>query len=198
MNDNIEIWKNIQGYEGLYQVSNFGRVRSLDKKVKCRGGKYRLMSGRIMRSVHSGTNYSAVNLYKGKHHRMQYVHRLVAEAFIPNPNGYLEINHKDENKENNNVSNLEWCDRTYNNNYGIHNLRISQARKSNVKYTKQSIRNGQKQSKPVVQFTLDGKEIKEYPSTAEAGRQNGFKKCAIANCCCGRQKTSYGYIWKYK
>lgn len=198
MNNDIEVWKDIQGYEGLYQVSNFGRVRSLDKKVKCRGGKYRLVKGRIMQPVHSGANYSAINLYKDKHHHMQYVHRLVAKAFIPNPNGYLEINHKDENKDNNNVSNLEWCDRIYNNNYGTHNARTSKTRKSAPKYAKQSIRNGRKQSKPVIQLTLDGKTINEYPSVAEAGRQNGFKKCAIANCCCGRQKTSYGFIWRYK
>ena len=198
MNNNIEVWKNIQGYEELYQVSNLGRVRSLDKKVKCRGGKYRLMKGQIIRPIHSGANYSAVNLYKNKHHHMQYVHRLVAEAFIPNPNGHLEINHKDENKGNNNVSNLEWCNRTYNNNYGTHNARTSETRKSNSRYARQSIKNGQKQSKPVIQLTLEGKVIAEYSSTAEAGRQNGFKKCAIANCCCGRQKTSYGFVWKYK
>ena len=108
-----EIWKDVVGYEGLYQVSNKGRVKSLhiQEKVLC--------------NLDSGY-YNTINLFKdgkGKHY---YVHRLVAQAFIPNPNNYPQINHKDENHYNNNVENLEWCTSKYNCNYGTRNIRFSE------------------------------------------------------------------------
>lgn len=101
----IEIWKDIKGYEGLYQISNCGNVKSL----KTNKNLY----------LSDSKGYQRVGLYKGK--RIMYaVHRLVAETFIPNPNNYPCVNHKDYNKKNNNVTNLEWCNHKYNNNYGSH------------------------------------------------------------------------------
>lgn len=128
----IEEWRPIEGYEGLYEVSNTGQVRSLDMYVKSRYGNYRLHKGKVLSPAKDTNGYLKVNLcYDGKDKIIR-VHRLVAQAFIPNPDNLLEVNHKDEVKSNNCVENLEWCDRKYNINYG--------SRKDKVRDTK--IKNG--------------------------------------------------------
>ena len=127
-----EEWRPIEGYEGLYEVSNLGRVRSLDMYVKSRYGNYRLHKGKVLSPAKDTNGYLFVNLtYNGKHNTIR-VHRLVALTFIPNPDNLPEVNHKDEDKSNNRVDNLEFCDRKYNINYG--------SRKDKVKDTK--IKNG--------------------------------------------------------
>lgn len=169
-----EIWKDIIGYEGLYQVSNFGRVKSF------KFGKERILK--------PGTNkygYLIVILCKNGKVKHFYVHRLVAEAFIPNPHNYPCVNHKDECKTNNNVNNLEWCTYTYNNNYGTKIERISKNRDTS------------KYFKPILQYTLDGVFVREWKSIAEAGR-NGFNQGHITDCCRGVRKTHKGFIFKYK
>lgn len=114
-----EIWKDIEGYEGLYQVSNLGRVRSFDRIDRLG----RLRPGVILRPLMNTYGYIQVSFCKeGKEKKLQ-VHRLVAQAFIPNPEGLPQINHKDENPKNNRVDNLEWCDGKYNCNYGTRNER---------------------------------------------------------------------------
>lgn len=112
--------------------------------------------------------YKCVTLNMDGKYKLMSVHRLVAQAFIPNPNNYPEVNHKDENPENNTASNLEWCDRTYNNNYGTRNLRsgLSQANREDV-------------SKPVVQYDRSGNYIAEYPSAQEAHRKTNSKRKII-------------------
>lgn len=134
-----EEWRDIKGYEGLYQVSNFGRVRSLDRfkiQVSKSGNSYRAYCpGRILQqSYRSKTaKYLRVNLYRLagngiKSHGVSFmVHQLVADAFIPNPNNLPEVNHRDENKENNRADNLEWCTTKYNCNYGNRNKKIAKA-----------------------------------------------------------------------
>ena len=175
MNENNEIWRDIEGYEGLYQVSNCGRVRSL------KFGKER-----ILNPVKIGSGYLQVGLYKNEKQKKFKVHRLVAKAFIPNPNNLPEINHRDEDKTNNKVVNLEWCSSKYNINYGTRNQRVVE------KNT-----NG-KCSKPVLQFTKSREFVKEWKSTHDVERNLGYCHGKISACCIGKQKTSYRFIWKYK
>lgn len=173
----MEEWRNIDEYEGLYQVSNCGRVKS----TQYYHGTYE----RIMKLNKRNDGYIGVQLWKNGKCKSYLVHRLVAQAFLNNPYNLTEVNHKDEDKSNNNVNNIEWCNRVYNNNYGTVKQRIA------YKMT-----NG-KLSKTVYQYTLDGEFIAEYPSTHEVERQTGFNNAYIGKCCLGKFKTAYGYIWKY-
>lgn len=169
-----EIWKDIEGYEGLYQVSNMGRVRSLRKNIILR------------QSITNG--YEKAALYKNKKgYKYFLIHRLVANAFIPNPDNLPQVNHKDENKLNNCVDNLEWCTQEYNINYGTGIARRTQLFNTNGKL-----------SKPVLQYTLEGIFIKEWKSTMDVQRNLGFEHANISRCCRGKQSYAYGYIWKYK
>lgn len=125
----IEEWRTISGYEGLYEVSSYGRVRSVDRYVKGRYGNYRLHKGKILSLELSNSGYYFVELthkYKRKHF---YVHRLVAEAFIDNLHSFRDVNHKDEDKTNNIADNLEWCDHKYNCNYGT---KTERQKKTNI------------------------------------------------------------------
>ena len=160
-----EYWKPVVGYEGLYMVSNWGRVKSI------KFGKER-----ILKPVTNSSGYLLVGLYKNNIEKKYSVHRLVAEAFIPNPYNLPQVNHRDENKLNNNVDNLEWCTNEYNINYGTRTERYS---------------------KSVLQYTLDGEFVGEWPSTRECGR-NGFNQGSVSACCRGELKTHKGFIWRYK
>ena len=173
----MEIWKDIKGYEGLYQISNYGNVKSLNYK---RTGKERLMKPALQ------TNGYFFVWLCNKQNKCFFIHRLVADAFIPNPDNLPCVNHKDEDKTNNHVNNLEWCTNKYNNEYGT---RLKRFRETQLK--------NHKLSKKVYQYTLDGKFVKEWDSTMECGR-NGFDQGAIVRCCKGERKTHRGYIWTYK
>ena len=128
----IEEWRSIEGYEGLYEVSNTGQVRSLDRYVKGKGKSYRLQKGKMLSPIKNKDGYLQVNLCCNGKNKMFLVHRLAAQAFLLNPDNLPEINHKDEDKTNNSVDNLEYCDRSYNINYG--------SRKDKVRDT--AIKNG--------------------------------------------------------
>lgn len=173
-----EIWKDIKGYEGKYQVSNLGNVKSITRKDS-RGNT---VNGRIMKQETTKLGYKRVQLLNGsrkdKAHKL--VHRLVAEAFIQNINNYSCINHINEDKTDNRVENLEWCDHQYNNTYGN---RIE-------KMTK-------KHFKPVEQYDLNMNLICVYASLAEAGEKTNTFPSAISCCCNGKYKTAGGSIWKY-
>ena len=176
-----EIWKTIEGFEGLYEVSNLGRVRSLDRVRKAGYGSTANVKGKIL-TPHclNGRKYYIVTLCRNEVGKHYLIHRLVATAFIDNPYNLPAVNHKDENPSNNNVSNLEWCDRKYNVNYGTARDRISRTR-----------------GKVVVQYDIEGNEISRYWSAREAARQIGKSQAAISRCCLGEYKSAYGYIWKY-
>ena len=172
-----EVWKDIDGYEGLYEVSNLGRVKSL------KFGKER-----ILKTDMSPKGYLRVQLWKNNKGIRYLVHRLVAQAFLDNPDNLPCINHRDENPSNNNVDNIEWCTHKYNINYGTCiQRRVNKTRGVN------NIKN----SKTVYQYSLDGELVKEWQSAAEIERQLGFASSSINVCCLGKKKTSHGYIWSY-
>lgn len=192
-----EIWKMIPGYEGLYMVSSLGRVKSLNY--------HRTGVEKVLKPVDK--RYLRVRLFsKDGTNKLFSVHRLVAMAFIPNPDNLPEVNHKDENKLNNCVDNLEWCTRKYNANYGTAKQRWGEKQRGRKKPPEQVAkqaakirgRYNTKCSKPVLQCSKDGEVIKEWPSMQEAERQFGFGHSNIAACCNGRAKTYKGFIWEYK
>lgn len=180
-----EIWKSVKDYEGLYEISSLGRLRSLPKLCGLSPRKLK-----IKKSVADKYGYLRVPLYKNGVAKNKQIHRLVAEAFIPNPNGYDQVNHRDENKQNNVVSNLEWCDTYYNSNYGSRNNTIS------VKMKGKNI-NSPSLSKRVAQYTKDGTLITIYQSSMEAYRKTGCDSSSIIKCCKGKLKSTKGYVWHY-
>ena len=172
-----EVWKDIPNYEGLYQASNYGKIISLHyKKTK------------ELKPRKANHGYLKVALFKNGIRKEISVHRMIATLFLDNPNGYNEVNHKDENVTNNFVCNLEWCDRVYNCNYGTRNKRIS---KSNI--------NNEKKTKKVNQYDLQGNFIKTWNSIKEISEKLGICNSHIGDCCKGiyGRKTSGGYKWKY-
>lgn len=163
------IWKDIKGYEGLYKVNNVGDVLSIARKGNWRGNHLLVPSN-------DGHGYRQVNICKNGKLKSVKVHRLVAEAFIPNPHGYREVNHIDENKWNCEATNLEWCTRAYNVNYGERT---------------------QKTSTKIAMFTKDGKYIQSFNSMREACRICGFPYVGnIARAIKRERCTAYGYVWK--
>ena len=175
MNETEE-WKDVVGYENLYKVSNFGNVMSLIHKKP-----------RLLKPGKNNKGYLLVDLQVFNEHKRFLIHRLVAQAFIPNPYNLPQVNHKDECKTNNRVENLEWCDQLYNVNYGTAKDRISK-----------TLTNRKDLSKPVFQFDKNGKFISEYPSTSEAKRKTGINEGNICRVCQGERKSAGGYVWKYK
>lgn len=183
-----EVWKDIEGYEGLYQVSNKGRVKRLERVTADKNGrkyhkKEKILKGRLNRSG----GYLRVNLHDNKGRRNHLaVHRLVAKAFIPNPEDKPQVNHKDEVKTNNCVENLEWMTNKENINYGTRNERMTKALRNHVAF-----------SKTVVQYSKAGELIEVYPSINEVERQLGFAHSNIIKVIQGKRKTCGGFVWKY-
>ncbi len=177
----MEVWKDIPGYEGKYQVSTLGNVRGLDYIVYEKSGKSRLHKGRILKTFKVTGGYHCLKLQVGNKKKHFLVHRLVAMAFIPNPNNYDTVNHKDENVDNNRVENLEWLSLYQNNRYGSHDNNM---RKS--------------LSKPVLQYSMDGTFIREFESFAAVKRLLGFNASNVNKAAKGIHKSAKGYIWKYK
>lgn len=169
MNDiGMEEWKNIKRFEGLYQISNMGNVRSLNYKRThiIKNMRLRLNTNRYLSVILRNNNKSYPLM----------IHRIVAESFIPNPNNYKEVNHKDEDKTNNRTDNLEWCTSKYNANYGTRNIRVAL-----------------KESKPVKGTNINTGEKIFFKSMAEATR-NGFRH--VSECCSNKVKQDKGYKWE--
>lgn len=165
----LEEWRDIKGYEGLYQVSNMGRVKSLKRK-----------EGRILRPGIRGGGYMFVVLCASGNKKYLLVHRLVCEAFHENPEGKPQVNHINENKTDNRDCNLEWCTAKENCSHGTRSAKISKAK-----------------SKPIGQYTLNGELVKVWQSVNEAERQTGFNQSNISKAAHGKYKQSYNFIWKY-
>ena len=171
----METWKNIKGYEGLYQVSSMGRVKSLERK-DCLG---RIVKERVLKPGMDKDGYLFVNLCAGGK-RTFFVHRLVCQAFHENPGNKPQVNHLNEAKTDNRACNLEWATAKENLNHGTHNERMAKTL-----------------SKPICQYTLDEKIVKTWASLTEVQRQTGFSKGNISEVANGNRKTAYGFIWKY-
>ena len=171
-----EDWKPVVGFEAEYQVSNLGRVRRMPK-------------GTIKTATKNHAGYERVELWKENKGRKFSVHRLVAEAFIPNPEHKPEVNHLDENKSNNRADNLEWCTNVENHQYGTVNERISKA-----------LTNHAKRSKPVDAFDDEGNLLHSFPSIKEASRSLGISDSDITQCCKGNPRNPHvgGLVWKYR
>ena len=191
-----EFWKDIPGYEGIYRASNTGKIKSLSRVVSI-GNNKRIVPEKILTPEKSIHGYLRVKLSKGKSKRY-FVHRIVALTYLPNPNGYDCINHKDETQTNNFVfinndgsvnpekSNLEWCTRKYNTNYGTCLERAKKTRLVNRKVWKR-----------VEQLDLNGNHIAYYPSIKDAQSDNKIRGCHVSECCRGIRKSANGFIWRY-
>lgn len=161
----VEIWKDIEGYEGLYQISSLGRVKSLYNSKEI-----------IRKTRINKFGYPYLNLSKNGKKKTFTVHRLVALAFLPNPDNLSQVNHIDEDKTNNRVENLEWCSAKYNANFGTRNMRGSFKRYKKI-------------------ICIETGKI--YLSLSEASKQTGFSQSALSSACTGRYKTSFGFHWRY-
>jgi hypothetical protein len=169
-----EIWKDIKNYEGLYQISNLGRVRSLDR-VDLQG---RRLKGKVLADYLSGQGYFRVNLWRDGNMEHKLVHRLVAEAFISNPENIPQVNHKDEDKSNNRVDNLEYCTALYNNTYGTRTERAAKSRE-----------------RPILVTTSSGKH-RFFESGEKASKLLGLDRSAVSKCLRGKRKTHHGYTFE--
>ena len=179
-----EIWKDIEGYEGLYQVSNLGRVKTL-RRTFLNG---RTTQEKILKLQLDRYGYKIVELSKSGKSKKFKVHRLVAIAFIPNDNDYKEINHINEIKSDNRVTNLEWCTRWYNVHYG-----------KNANGTNYGKRGRRKSNsyKALLQYTMDMELVNTWESLRQATETGLYTESGIRHSITGRQKHHKGYIWKY-
>lgn len=177
-----EVWKDIALSGGAYQISNYGRVKSVERVTE----NGRAVRERILKTRFNKRGYEYVNIQVQKRRKAIKIHREVAKAFLDNPNNYIEVNHKDENKRNNSVENLEWCNRAYNANYGTASKRAAASRLK-------------KHVLQIDQFALDGTFVKRWttPNSIEVEHKKAMRATNIIACCRGRYKTSYGYVWKY-
>lgn len=174
-----ELWADIPGYEGLYQASTFGNIRSV--------------FGNKLKAAKYSRDYLQVTLYKGGHKKCLSVHRLVATTFIPNPQNMPEVNHKDENKLNNRLENLEWCTRAYNNSYGT---AVERHVQNTDYYSDAYLKARQKRRIAVYQY-IGGRCIARYESSKAASDATKIQRENIIAVLKGRRKSAGGYQWKY-
>lgn len=181
-----EIWKDIAGYEGIYQVSSSGRVKSLHWRNT---DKERVLTTKINKS-----GYLWVILYKSGVQKCMLIHRLVAMAFLPTKHGCDYVNHKDENTMNNCADNLEWCTPSYNVRYSI-KRHPERSRKCKQRNRPSGI--PYKHKSKVIQYDLNWKIIAEWANIACACNENKWRTSSVLECCNGKRKTAYGFYWRF-
>lgn len=193
-----EVWKDVKDFEGLYQVSNLGRVRSVTHDVVDTLGRHSTKEGKILSLRNSTqTGYPTINLNKDGKYKSFNVHRLVAEAFIPNPNKLPCVNHKDESRDNNCVDNLEWCTYKYNNTYRTAPERKMKSLREY--FNSHEVIGHPHHGQPIVQYTLSGKVVREFTSINAAERELCLgPSSGISACCAHKLNTAYGYVWRFK
>ena len=201
--DNVEEWVDIKGYEGVYQVSNFGRIRSLDRyvKTKIRHNNCAKRKGKILKTIPHHNGYLFVSLSKKNKPKLYAVHRLVAEAFIPNNDNKPQIDHINTITSDNNVNNLRWVTASENSQNSITKQRRKEANigDKNPQYGKiRSLEEKIKRSRPVLQFTKEGDFIKEFAAIFLAAEEVNVSSTNIITACKNFNKTSGEYKWKYK
>ena len=184
----MEEWRDVVGYEGLYQVSNHGRVKSLDRQVRNKNGMT-LIRGQILSPGHVGYKgqYCQVALWKENQKKLYLVHRLVAVAFHPNPDNMPEVNHIDENTLNNRADNLEWITMERNKRYGTCIQRGAEKRRGKPIG-----------GHPILQYTTEGVFIAKHASAIEAAAHVGGNNSLICRCANGKLKSSCGFVWKWE
>lgn len=185
-----EIWKDVVGYEGLYQVSNLGRVKHLYCVVITHSGLTRTINERVVKPRLQKNGYLVVDLYKNNKRKESLLHRVVLEAFLPNPDNLPFVNHKDSNRQNCKVENLEWCTASYNTKYSYGNN--NRRDKMNWKHGKDNAN-----SKAVYAIDKDGNTVFRFDCIMDAERETGILNSNIVACLKGRHKTAGGYIWIY-
>ena len=189
-----EIWKDIKGYESMYQVSSFGNVRSLTRKSS--NGIYK---GRMLKPAIIGRGYLKVLLSKNNKQKMKMVHRLVAETFLPNPSGKKFVNHIDGDKTNNNVSNLEWCTAKENTHHANINGLTNHKTKKNIAQAKINVSKAYADRiTQVIQTDCSGAFIAEYDSISQAAKATGVDRRKIGECVRGVRHMAGGYMWMRK
>lgn len=200
-----EIWRDVVGYEEYYEVSNLGVVKGKDRWAKVGGGGQRFIQGMILKRRTNMNGYQTVTLSQRGCAKNVLVHRIVAEAFIPNPKGLPIINHKDEVRTNNCVDNLEWCDKSYNQLYSLNihperaqvfgdNFKDKNTGESLSPWTKPV---PHKWFRGILQKTKDGLTVATYENTSDLTKKTKFDSGLITKVCNGRYKTAYGYLWEW-
>ena len=191
-------WRPVKGYEGFYEVANDGTVRSLPRDTERAGGAIVHYEGRVLTHTFDTRGYHGVTLCKEHKQRRVRVHRLVAEAFVDNPDGKPHVNHLDENKDNNHASNLEWCTPAENDAWGTRNERCKKNR--DKQKHRESIVNSEKhraRRKPIIQKAMNGQAVKRWESRTEI-RQAGLNDWLVVEVCKGRARQAAGYLWEYE
>ena len=168
---NKEIYKPIKGYEGYYEISNLGNVKSLQRTIEREGGSTMVLTERVLKPNLTTAGYYHIGLRKGGKRKAYTIHRLIATTFIDNPEGLPQVNHIDEDKTNNRIDNLEWCTAKYNMNYSL--------------------------AKTVYQYTLSGELVKEWDSATTACKDGKYTAPNITNVCNGTYSHHKGYKWSH-
>lgn len=187
MKQTNEIWKDIYGHVGSYQISNLGRVKSLPRSIIRSNGMKQTFKGKLLSLNTNEFGYKTIMLYNMNKYSCYKIHRLVAGAFLLNPENKSDVNHLDGVKSNNNINNLEWATRSENHYHAFNaGLRVGQKGSENVNSVK------------VQKLSMDNKFIDEFDSIQDAADSVGVDRSCISRCCSGKASSSKGFKWSYK